>query len=113
MCTAGFYPRYIFQTATRALRTSFVMTPTDIMSTWKNLCSERLGSKVTSGIMGACGDLMGSFLFLSRIRGSLSSISRATLRSYIAAVRYEIRGMMIIEEEEEEETDRRSQTQYE
>lgn len=35
-----------------------------IMSTWKNLCSGRLGSKVTSGIMGARG-FNGIYLSLS------------------------------------------------
>lgn len=46
---------------------------------------------------------------LSLERGGPSSVSRAALRGYIAAVRYAIRWMMIIEGKEgEEETDRQA-----
>jgi len=57
-----------------------------VMSTWKNLCPERLGLKVTSGIMGARG-----FNGPSLVRGVLF-ILWVALRSYITAVRYAIPG---------------------
>jgi len=71
MYTANLYPRYIFQTVTRPHFTYVIRYDADrIMSTWKNLCSERLGSKVTSSVMGARG-FNGISLSLSRARDAL------------------------------------------
>jgi len=73
-----------------------------VMSTWKNLYSEHLGSKVTSGIMGARGFNGPRTKSPFHIVGSVTQLYRSCS---IRDTR-----IMIIEEEEEEETKRRSQT---